>query len=53
MQAWLITAFGIVFIGLGLALAVQTARVGGAIGYLFAALFIAVGVGRLYLLRRR
>ncbi|HEY8842525.1 MAG TPA: hypothetical protein VIM23_01350 [Gaiellaceae bacterium] len=49
----LVTMFGVIAIGLGLALVVQTARVGGGSGYLIGALFIALGVGRLYLLHRR
>jgi hypothetical protein len=47
-------AFGLVAIGLGIALLAETiAEGGGSTGYLLAALFIALGVGRLYLLRRR
>jgi len=45
--------FGVVSIALGVALLVQTARAGGGIGYLFGVLFVALGLGRLYLLRRR
>ena len=49
--------FGLLSIGLGLALIVRTAIAGGSsvgsIGYLLGALFIALGVGSLYLLRRR
>ena len=44
--AWLLMAIGIVLI-------VQTARLGGGIGYLLGALFVAAGAGRLYLLKRR
>jgi hypothetical protein len=43
----------VVFIGIGIALVVETALAGGGIGFLFGALFIAAGAGRLYLLRRR
>ena len=47
-------AFGLVAIGLGIALLVETvAEGGGSIGYLLGVLFVALGVGRLYLLRRR
>ena len=47
-------AFGVVAIALGLALLAETARAGGgSAGYLFGVLFVAVGVGRIYLLRRR
>ena len=45
-------AFGVIAIVLGLAIVVQTARLGGGIGYVFGVLFVAVGVGRIYLLRR-
>jgi len=38
---------------LGAALIAATARAGGGIGYLLGLLFIALGLGRLYLLRRR
>lgn len=47
-----VVAFAVLFIGLGLALVVQTARAGGSLGYLLGTLFIALGLGRLYLLRR-
>ncbi len=40
-------------VGVGVALVVGTQRAGGGIGYLFGALFIAAGAGRLYLMRRR
>jgi hypothetical protein len=45
--------FGLVAIGLGLAILVRTAYGGGSSGYLFGCLFVALGAGRLYLLRRR
>lgn len=45
--------FGLVAIGLGVALLVETARKGGGIGYVLGLLFLALGVGRLYLLSRR
>jgi hypothetical protein len=45
--------FGVVFLGLGIALLVVTAaRGGGATGYLIGVLFVALGLGRLYLLRQ-
>jgi hypothetical protein len=48
-----IALFAVVFIGLGIALiVVTTVHGGGAFGYLIGALFVALGVGRLYLLRR-
>jgi hypothetical protein len=46
--------FGLVAIGLGVALLAETVAVGGgSIGYLLGVLFVALGCGRLYLLRRR
>ena len=45
--------FGVVAVVLGLAILVQTARHGGGVGYLIGALFIALGAGRLYLLKQR
>jgi hypothetical protein len=49
----LVTIFGLIAIGLGIAIVVQTARVGGGSGYLIGVLFMALGAGRLYLLHRR
>ena len=49
----LTAVFGLVAIGIGIAIIVQTARVGGGFGYLIGVLFMALGAGRLYLLRRR
>ena len=46
--------FGLVFIGLGVSLLVVTVvRGGGATGYLIGVLFVALGLGRLYLLRSK
>jgi hypothetical protein len=45
--------FGVVAIGLGLAILVQTVRHGGGLGYVIGVLFLALGAGRLYLLKRR
>jgi len=45
--------FALVAIGLGIAILVRTAAAGGGVGYLFGALFIGLGAGRLYLVRRR
>ena len=45
--------FGLVAIALGIAILVQTARAGGGLGYVLGVLFVALGVGRLYLLRHR
>ena len=49
-----IAVFAVVFVGMGIALiAVTAARGGAAFGYLMGILFVALGIGRLYLLRRR
>jgi hypothetical protein len=49
-----LAAFAVTFVGIGIALIVVTAlHGGGAFGYLIGLLFIALGLGRLYLLRRR
>jgi hypothetical protein len=49
----LVTIFGVVAIGLGIAIFVETAIYGGGVGYVLGLLFVALGAGRLYLLRRR
>jgi hypothetical protein len=46
-------AFGLFAIVIGVALIVRTAVAGGGVGIVIGLLFIALGVGRLYLLRRR
>ena len=48
-----IVAFGVTFMALGVALLVVTAARGGGAGYVLGPLFIALGAGRLYLVRRR
>jgi hypothetical protein len=49
-----IAVFGVVFVGIGIALLIVTALHGGAFfGYLVGVLFVALGLGRLYLLRAR
>ncbi len=48
-----LVVFALAFIGIGLALVAVTASHGGGIGYLFGALFLAAGAGRLFLLRAR
>jgi hypothetical protein len=46
--------FGVIAIGLGVALLAETLAVGGgSSGYVLGVLFVALGVGRLLLLRRR
>jgi hypothetical protein len=53
MPARVVVVFAITLISLGIALAVQTLRVGGGVGYLLAVLFLGLGAGRLYLLWSR
>jgi hypothetical protein len=49
-----IAAFAVTFVGIGIALiAVTAARGGAAFGFLMGGLFVALGIGRLYLLRGR
>jgi hypothetical protein len=48
-----VATFGLVAIALGVALIVRTAVNGGGVGIVIGLLFVALGVGRLYLLRRR
>ncbi|HEY2354805.1 MAG TPA: hypothetical protein VGH79_07920 [Gaiellaceae bacterium] len=46
--------FALLFVGLGIALIVATAvQGGGAVGFVLGVLFVALGIGRLYLMRRR
>jgi len=45
--------FALIFVGLGIALIVRTAWAGGGvIGFVLGFLFLALGCGRLYLMRR-
>lgn len=53
MSPRIVLVFAVVFVALGIALVVQTARAGGSLGYLLGVLFVALGAGRLYLVRRR
>jgi len=46
-------ALAVVFVGIGIALLVEAAVAGGALGYVIGLLFVAAGLGRLYLLRTR
>lgn len=51
---WAVVVFSIVFIAIGVALLVRTAAEGGGVvGFLLGGLFIALGVGRLTVERRR
>ncbi len=47
-----VALFACTFVGLGITLVVVTAIHGGGIGLLLGALFVALGTGRLWLLRR-
>lgn len=46
-------AFAVVFVGIGIALIIETALVGGGIGYVIGLLFAAAGAGRFYVTWRR
>ena len=51
---WAVVIFSLIFVGIGVALLVRTtAEGGGAVGFLLGGLFIALGVGRLSLERKR
>jgi hypothetical protein len=45
--------FAVLFVGIGVALIVETAVVGGGIGYLIGLLFVAAGAGRFYVTWKR
>lgn len=48
-----VVAFAVVFVAIGIALlAVTAANGGGVLGFVLGALFVALGAGRLTLLRR-
>ena len=49
-----VALFGVVFVGIGIAIMAVTAARGGALfGFVVGVLFVALGLGRLYLLRAR
>lgn len=51
---WSVVIFSMIFVGIGIALLVRTAAEGGGVvGFLLGGLFIALGVGRLTLERKR
>jgi len=51
---WAVVAFSIVFVGIGVALLARTAAEGGGVvGFLLGGLFIALGIARLSLERKR
>jgi hypothetical protein len=45
--------FAVVFVGIGIALVVETAILGGGLGYLIGLLFAAAGTGRFYVTWKR
>jgi hypothetical protein len=45
--------FAVLFVGIGVALIIETAVVGGGIGYLIGLLFVAAGAGRFYVTWKR
>jgi hypothetical protein len=45
--------FAVVFVGIGIALIVETAVLGGGLGYVIGLLFVAAGAGRFYVTWRR
>ena len=47
-----IATFAVIAVGLGVTMIVVTALRGGGIGIVLGVLFVALGLGRLYLLRR-
>ena len=54
LYSWAVLAFSVAFVGIGIALLAATAaQGGGAVGFLLGGLFIALGVGRLSLERKR
>jgi TRAP-type mannitol/chloroaromatic compound transport system permease large subunit len=53
LYRWAVSGLALLFVGLGVALlAVTAAHGGGVLGFVLGALFIALGVGRLSLLRK-
>ena len=54
LYSWTVLAFSVAFVGIGIALLAATAaQGGGVVGFLLGGLFVALGVGRLSLERRR
>ena len=50
---WAVAALAVTFVAIGIALlAVTASRGGGVLGFLLGGLFVALGIGRLTLLRR-
>jgi hypothetical protein len=54
LYSWAVVAFSIVFVVIGIALLVRTAGEGGGVtGFVLGALFVALGVARLVVERKR
>ncbi len=54
LYSWAVFAFSVAFVGIGIALLAATAaQGGGVVGFLLGGLFVALGVGRLSLERKR
>lgn len=54
LYRWAVVIFSVVFMGIGVVLLVRTAAEGGGVvGFVLGGLFIALGVARLTLERRR
>lgn len=54
VYSWAVVIFGLAFVGIGVALlAVTAVQGGGVVGFVLGGLFVALGVGRLTLERRR
>jgi hypothetical protein len=52
--SWIVVALSVAFVAIGVALLVRTAAEGGGtVGFVLGGLFIALGVGRITLERRR
>jgi len=54
LYRYAVVAFALVFVGIGIALLVATAAAGGGlVGFVLGGLFVALGTGRLTMLRQR
>lgn len=54
LYRYAVVAFALAFVGIGIALLAATAAAGGGfVGFVLGGLFVALGAGRLTLLRRR
>jgi hypothetical protein len=54
LYSWAVLAFALAFVGIGIALlAVTAAEGGGVVGFLLGGLFVALGIARLTLERKR